>query len=154
MTYHFQWNIAEILPLPFTFSWNSLWFPFLISIHHPQIYHHSQSYLKTLLIALAFFFFRKAFDCFFRQLWIAICAKFIFMMTSRDLIMNGRDFHDDRQVEIFIMTCQDFIMYWQDFYNDRSRFSCWQVEILLWTDEIFIMEGRDFHDKRSRFSWW
>ena len=118
MTCHFQWNIAKILPFSFTFPWNYLWFPFLISIYHPQIYHHSQSYLKTLLIALAFFFFRKAFDCIFRQLWIAICAKFIFMMTSRDLIMNGRDFHDDRP----------------KFYYEGLTF-------LWWAFEIFIMNS-------------
>ena len=52
-------------------------------------------------------------------------------MISRDFIMNGGDFHDN-----------------------RLRFSQWQFEILLWTFEIFMMTGRDYHAEMSRFLWW
>ena len=69
----------------------------------------------------------------------------IFVMTSRDFVTNGWNFHDGRS----------------RFYCKRSRFLWWQVETLLWTGGIFMMtgraftiNGRDFLDGRSRFSWW
>ena len=41
-------------------------------------------------------------------------------MTSRDFVMNDRDFHDDRS----------------RFYYERLRYSWWQVEIIFFVPGI------------------
>ena len=80
----------------------------------------------------------------------------IFMIKSREFIMNVRDFLmivDDRLRFYYewlgFSWCQVsiFMMIGLDFNDNRSKFSWWQ-------GEIFMITGRDFHDGKSRFLWW